>query len=244
MRESTLVKKFQAKFLADQPNDWQAYHALIAAQLRAGLTALEVGCGKGNIAPFPWEQYPEVELIGLDPDPAAQSNPCLDRFVQLDDAGVGRWPLADSSIDLALARYVLEHVTDADGFFDNLRRVLKPQGQFIFLTPNRYHPAVLVSRFLGYGLKRRLLRVTQAELDEKDVFPTVYALNSRRKLARLAQKHGLAIRQLQTREYQPIGYLAFAIGPYLLGYFYYAIVRRTGLERWLGSTIIGVLVKP
>jgi SAM-dependent methyltransferase len=232
-----LVKKVRARLFAGTPCDWQVYHHVVASHLQPGMTVLDVGCGKGNISPFPWENHPKVTLIGLDPDPAAERNASLHRFVLLKNEA--HWPVADGSVDVVIARYVLEHVASPTALFDNVRRVLKPGGRFIFLTPNKYHPAMIASRHLPHALKTRILART-AGIDDDDVFVAHYRLNTSRKLREEAGQHGFFIEHLATKEFHPVGYIDFSVIGFLIACGYYLALKGTGLEPFLGQSIIGV----
>jgi SAM-dependent methyltransferase len=142
-----------------------------------------------------------------------------------------------------LCRYVLEHVEDPAQFFANVRRVLKPGGRFLFLTPNLWHPLAVLSRLLPVAAKRFLLRWAKGT-EEEQVFPTCYRANSPPRLARLAKHHGLETRTLLAKEFVPSGYLDFSIVGYFCAWAYFGLVRRTGWESHFGAQIIGVLQKP
>jgi SAM-dependent methyltransferase len=238
---SSLVKAFRDRVIGRRPNDWQAFHELIAQHLRPGIRVLDVGCGRGDVAPFPWRAFPTVELIGIDTDPAAFSNQFLRHFLPL-QAGAP-WPIEQESIDVVLCRYVLEHVEDPAQFFDNVGHVLKPGGLFLFLTPNLWHPLVMLSRLLPVAAKRGLLRWAKG-IQEEQVFPTCYRANSPPRLAWLAKQHGLETQTLLTKEFVPSGYLDFSVLTYFCAWAYFAFVRRTGWEKHFGAQIIGVFQKP
>jgi len=238
---SNLVQAIKRRCFSGRPNDWQLYHEMVRGFLRPGMTVVEIGCGRGRIAPFGWEAHPEVTLIGLDPDPSAAENLHLARFEQLSPGAP--WPLADGSADLVLARYVLEHVEQPDDFLANAARVLKPGCPLIFLTPNRRHPAILASRLMPLALHRRILSRTRM-FDPSDVFPTFYRMNNAGRIRRLAAEAGLTTRTLLVRELEPVGYLEFALIPWLFALAYYAAATATRLDRWFGLTMIGILEKP
>jgi ubiquinone/menaquinone biosynthesis C-methylase UbiE len=237
---SPLVKAARARLIGDRPNDWQVYHRMIKERLRPGMRVLEVGCGVGNIAPFPWHEHPEIELIGMDPNPEAQRNRNLRRFELLTD--LGHWPIDDGSIDLVLARYVLEHVERPEEFFGNLARVLRPNGLFIALTPNYLQPAMIVSGMLPLRVKQWVLKKAGfAEAD--DVFATWYRANTVPRLSRYAEQFGMRRRYLQAHQFIPAGYLNFNIVGFFLEYSYHQTIHWVGLEPWLGGSILAVLQK-
>jgi SAM-dependent methyltransferase len=239
--KSRRVQALRERLFGQRLNDWQTYHALIARRLRPGMTVVEVGPGKGTIAPFPWDAHRGIHLIGLDLDVQAAANPYLDRFEFLSEGMP--WPVADGSADLVVARYVLEHVADPDDFMANVARVLRPGGAFVFLTPNRAHPIMVASRLLPYSVHVALLARTKGS-DAGDVFPTHYRANSRRALIRLARAHGLEVQGLKVAELVPFGYLDFAVPGFLAATAYHAAVTLTDLDRFVGLSIIGVLGKP
>lgn len=218
-------------------NDWQTYHVWVDRAVEPGMRALEVGCGRGEVAPFPWEERPDVELIGADVDPSAAENPALRRFVRI--VSGRHWDVRPGAVDVVLARYVLEHVEDPDEFLENVRRALKPGGALLFLTPNARHPAMWVSRRLPIGIKRRLLART-GHAAEEDVFPTWYRMNTPGELERLAARHGFLVCDQETREYAPCRYLDFLGGAgKRLACGYRDGIRLLGWESALGAQILG-----
>jgi SAM-dependent methyltransferase len=239
------VRELRARLFAGTPTDWEAYHKLIADRLLPGMAVLDVGCGKGRISPFPWSDYQDKYLVGIDPDPAAAQNPNLDRLIVLRDRrDYQTWPLDGQTFDLVIGRYVVEHVDSPSEFLCNVRRALKPGGQFIFLTPNLFHPAMLVSRLLPHSIKERILETTRKGLDAGDVFPTWYRMNTSRALRHQAQEHSLHVKRLDVRECQPVGYLDFSVPTFWAAYVYYRVMKWSHLDRWFGSNIIGIMERP
>jgi SAM-dependent methyltransferase len=237
---SQRVRAFRDRHFADTANDWQAYHNLLSRYVREGSTVLEVGCGKGQRAPYPWDEHPGVTVTGIDPDPDARQNRCLDEFILLTDEAV--WPVERGSFDMVVARYVLEHVFAPDAFFENVFQALKPNGILVFLTPHVRHPAIAVSRLIPEALKPRILFFAKGAAED-DVFPACYRMNARRKLEKLGGKHGFRIDHLEINEFVPMGYLDFSMFGFLIAYAYYVIATRIGLERYLGMSITGVFRK-
>jgi 2-polyprenyl-6-hydroxyphenyl methylase/3-demethylubiquinone-9 3-methyltransferase len=84
-------------------------------------------------------------------------------------------PLPDASVDCVVCVDVLEHVRSLDQVLDEIRRVLRPGGVFLFDTINRTWLARFVIVFCGERIFRLLPRGTHdpagfimpAELDTK-----------------------------------------------------------------------------
>ena len=148
---SALAAKLRNRMFGEKPTSMSVYHDLIAKAVEPGMTVLDVGCGRGALSPYPWHKHSNIKLWGIDPDPTAAENPHLESFTLLTDDP--NWQIPSGTVDLAIARYVLEHVVDPTAFFRNLSRVLKPGGKFLFLTPNRWHPAMIASHLAISSLR-------------------------------------------------------------------------------------------
>ena len=154
------------------------FYTRVRSLLEPSFTVLDIGCGRGKHAE---KQTARTRLkilndqcktvIGIDVNPAAQDNPFVDQF-HLIDAN-SRWPIPDSSVDLAVSDYVLEHVENPDLFFSECHRVIRPGGYLCMRTtnalsyfgvaarviPNRLHPAIVQRAYVN-------------PRKEEDVFPT------------------------------------------------------------------------
>ncbi|WP_353828081.1 class I SAM-dependent methyltransferase [Agromyces sp. SYSU T0242] len=96
---------------------------------------LELGAGEGeNFGAF----HHEVEWVGLEPDAerrtelATRAREWQHRAEPL-DAVAERIPLPDASLDAVVATYVLCSVTDQRDALAEVRRVLRPGGQVVFV---------------------------------------------------------------------------------------------------------------
>jgi ubiquinone/menaquinone biosynthesis C-methylase UbiE len=185
---------------------WQpatiVYEQTIRHYLAPGMRVLDMGCGRGGVL----EQLGEdvTHPMGLDPDWVslrAHRLPDLPRVAGLASA----LPFAAESFDLVVCSWVLEHLTEPAKVFSEIRRVLKPVGRFIFLSPNAANPLTTLIRWLR-PLQEVLVYRLYAR-HEADTFPPVYQANTRRTLTRLMGDVGL---QLETLYHiQDPTYLAF-----------------------------------
>ena len=113
--------------------------------------------------------------------------------------GVGEHlPFAGESFDLIVCLWVLEHLREPLTVLREVRRVLRPGGHFVFLTPNLRNPLLVLNR-IGKALpslQRRLVPRLYGR-DEADTFPVQYRANTVGSLRRLAAGAALDVAQLR-----------------------------------------------
>jgi 2-polyprenyl-3-methyl-5-hydroxy-6-metoxy-1,4-benzoquinol methylase len=96
-------------------------------------TVLDVGCGTGRLAPRLAERWPRY--VGLDVVRYPGLGPGLEfHAVDLDADAL---PLADDSVDLAVAVETIEHLENPRRFMRELTRVIRPGGCVVVTTPNQ-----------------------------------------------------------------------------------------------------------
>lgn len=171
-----------------------AFYARVNALLRAEMTVLEFGAGRGaQVAdPNPFRRElarlrgKVAKVIGVDVDPAVCNNPDLDAALVLEPSPDGAiiLPLPDASVDLVVSTFVLEHVSRPESVGAELWRVLRPGGWVCALTPNAWGYIGLGNRLVPERFKAALLSRLQPRRREEDVFPTLLRLNSRAALRR------------------------------------------------------------
>jgi SAM-dependent methyltransferase len=110
-----------------------------AARFAKPLTMVDIGCGKGFDTDIPLQQSlvgAATHYIGIEPDHLVVPGPYLNDvrrclFEQAD--------LPPTSVHVAFAIMVLEHVADPQPFWDKLYEVLVPGGVFWALTVDARH---------------------------------------------------------------------------------------------------------
>jgi ubiquinone/menaquinone biosynthesis C-methylase UbiE len=143
------------------------------AGLRSGQRALEVGCGTGSVTLLVKRRNPEVDVVGLDPDPKA-----LERArrkaargglsIQFDQGFGDRLPYADACFDRVFSSLMLHHLELSDKLrmLREIRRVLRPDGRLELVD---FVPAAKTRRLLP-----RLLHTDERLKDNAE--PRVLAL--------------------------------------------------------------------
>ena len=178
---------------------WQPATEVYADRVRQALRpesrVLDLGCGRGGLV----EQldHPLSQIVGLDPDwhSLVEHRLVLPRTAGFSDA----LPFANNSFDLIFCSWLLEHLATPELDFAEIGRVLRPNGLFLFITPNGRHPLAWVNRLLGrFGQIQGALVSRLYGRDEEDTFPTRYLANTVTQLESLSAKSGLYLAHWET----------------------------------------------
>jgi 2-polyprenyl-6-hydroxyphenyl methylase / 3-demethylubiquinone-9 3-methyltransferase len=128
-----------------------------------GKTVLDLGCGGG----FMSEALAARGAIVTAIDPAAGAISIAKRHAAAQGLGIKyvvatgeSVPLEDQSMDCVVCVDVLEHVADLNIVLDEVKRVLKPGGMFLFDTINRTMLATLFVVYFGETILRLLPKGT------------------------------------------------------------------------------------
>jgi SAM-dependent methyltransferase len=176
----------------------EVYSELVRSRLDPASRLLDLGCGRGGLV----EQIhqPLEYIVGLDPDweslsehRLAKARPPLPRVVGVN----GELPFGDGTFDLVIASWVLEHLPTPLADFKQIRRLLNPDGSFIFITPNRRHPLISLNRLSARytSLQKKLVQGFYGRRSE-DTFPAYYRANSAGDLKMLAAGSGMNLVKL------------------------------------------------
>jgi SAM-dependent methyltransferase len=194
----TLQNTYRARYRAMRPG-WQTSGDQLEALVRSYVTpescVLDLGCGRGGVVELFWR---DVKLAaGLDPDSPSLAEHRAPGMPIL--RGVGeRLPFAGESFDLIVCLWVLEHLKEPLTVLGEVRRVLRPGGHFVFLTPNLRNPLLLLNR-IGKALpllQRRLVPRLYGR-HEADTFPVQYRANTVSAVRGLAAASGLEVAELR-----------------------------------------------
>ena len=157
-----LYARFLAWALSREAGTYDAFVEQRRQELFQGLTGtlVEIGAGGGrNLQYLP----PDLLVVGLEP------NPFMHRYylsearrwgkrVNLLKARAESLPFPNDSVDAVLSTLVLCSVEGADQALEEIRRVLKPGGRFLFMEHVAAPPATALRRVQSFvrPLWRRL----------------------------------------------------------------------------------------
>jgi ubiquinone/menaquinone biosynthesis C-methylase UbiE len=119
----------------------QARKALLdQADIQTGHRVLDIGCGTGALVTLIKRLHPDVDVVGLDPDPKAltRARRRAERgavTIQLDQGFSDELPYPDASFDRVFSSFMLHHLQtgEKEKTLREVRRVLKPGGSLHLL---------------------------------------------------------------------------------------------------------------
>jgi SAM-dependent methyltransferase len=213
------------------------FYTRVNALLDCSAIILDAGCGSGTYFNDPVRQRRNLRIlkgkarkvIGIDVDPVAKDNPCIDEFYLIVS---DTWPIDDQSVDMVICDNVLEHIKDPDKWFDEANRVLRKGGYICIRTANSWNYIALFSRIIPNKYHSRITKLVQDDRKEEDVFPTFYKCNTVNKIRSFLKRHGFESNYVYGYEAEP-SYLAFSKIAYWIG-----VLHQKFAPRMLKATVI------
>ena len=101
--------------------------------MKEGDKILDVGCGRGDFI----KGFKDLglEVFGIDRE-KGNSEMLKGIEVRLSDIENDSFPFSDETFDIVFSKSVIEHFWKPDNFIKECRRVLKPGGRIIVMTPD------------------------------------------------------------------------------------------------------------
>lgn len=234
---TALADRLLNKYFGSQPHPYRIFENEVERLLHPGATLLDAGCGRG--APVLQKFRGRAKrLIGVD----VVEFPSAPAGIELLRNDLGRMEVASGSVDLVMSRSVMEHVADPAEVYAEIRRVLRPGGHFVFLTPNLWDYASLVAKCVPNRLHPWIVARTEGRAAE-DVFPVCYRTNTQGAVRRWAERTRFEIVSFRYLGQYP-GYFMFNGFLFLLATGYEKTISRFESLRFLRGWIFVVLRKP
>jgi SAM-dependent methyltransferase len=135
----------------------------------------------------------------------------------------------------------MEHVEDVQRAYGEIHRVLKPSGCYIFLTPNLFDYASIVSSLVPNRYHPTIVHWVEGRKPE-NTFPVFYRSNTKSHIKKLATQAGFKVEQLHYLGQYP-NYLTFNRALFWIGCVYEAAISRIPPLHFLRGWILCVLRK-
>ncbi|MFH0830911.1 MAG: methyltransferase domain-containing protein [Parcubacteria group bacterium] len=164
--------------------------ALHGLQLGSKSRVLNIACEEELVPKFLPSSIDPANVYGVEID-----EDVIRRNANIKRCDVDREPLpfADNTFELVVSIWGVEHFKTAQ-VFTEARRVLKPGGRLIFITPNTAHPIFWVNKLLGGMFSRPYFKyVLRTSYNPHETF---YRFNRKRAVQRAAQNAGLRLHRL------------------------------------------------
>lgn len=165
------------------------YRSRMAAQITHETYILDLGCGPAGLVAEHRDQA--ALIVGMDQYLTNFSE--FDGQFEIDHLAEGdgeKIPFADMTFDLVTSSWVLEHLRDPQRVMDEVVRVLKPGGRFLFITPNALNYVVVLRRLVPEARSKGLVKLIY-DRDEDFINPTFYRMNTPQQVIAIAQQAGL-----------------------------------------------------
>lgn len=214
------------------------YYQLLKGQVPENCTWADLGCGHQMFAEWMTAEQNELaaratRLVGVDLDwEGLRRNPVLhDRIY----GNLEQIPLRSERFDLVTANMVAEHLEKPDAVLAEVTRVLRPNGAFIFHTPNSKCLTMRLAVLLPQWLKNLLALVLEGR-PAHDVFPTHYRMNTRPEIEKLAAQTGLEVERIDAVSSSALTAL---LGPLaIVELLYLRWIEQPGYEAWRSNLLV------
>ena len=219
------------------------YYTTLKEVVARDCSWLDLGCGHQMFNPWMKSEEQEISarsknIVGID-----LNLDSLQRNVAVDSKVLGsleHLPFHSDAFDLITSNMVVEHVMQPRRLLDEVYRVLRPGGVFVFHTPNVRSVMARVASLLPDTAKR-FFALTLEEREASDVFPTFYRMNTPGAIQADARESGFEVTNLRTMSSTAITAMLPVLSAFELFY-----LRILEMDRFSGfrSNLIVHLRKP
>lgn len=167
-------------------NAGEQFRDIVADLVTPDTLLLDLGCGRTSLAAEPMQRA--SRSVGVDISlQDLQHNHALSDLILADGELL---PFADSSFDLVVSQWAVEHFERPGLVFAQIARILRPGGNCVLFTTNAHNYIPLMSRLLS-GKSQSGLIAGLLQRPAHESFPTYYRANTAAQIGSLCQRFGL-----------------------------------------------------
>jgi SAM-dependent methyltransferase len=228
--------------LTARPHHFALYKRLVGAAVARADAIVHLGAGNVWLGDVSDTAVGSKTVYVVEPDAEMLArNPAPNRICAPGES----IPLPDESVDAVVCEYVVEHLERPVEVLRELRRILRPGGRFVFVTPNKWSYSGLATWMTPQSFHRHFLAwlfALGASGNEKP-FPTTFRMNTRWAIDRYAREAGLVLRELHTGVDHPTYTYPFPV-IHQVAVLWHLVLDKLDVLEPLRITLIGVLEKP
>ena len=235
---SSYSLKLKERFYGKQEHPYRVYERIIAKYINKGDVVVDAGCGREALVLQKLIVKSNI-LVGLDISGLEKME--NNKAVYLITSDLSKISLKDNSIDIVISRSVLEHLRNPIIVYKEINRILKPDGYFIFLTPNFFDYASIAAKIIPNRFHSYIVKRTEGR-NEEDTFPTYYKSNTQWAIKNLSISAAFKVDRIFLLGQYP-SYFMFNPLFFLIGTLYDKIICKFSTLRFLRGWILAVLQK-
>jgi ubiquinone/menaquinone biosynthesis C-methylase UbiE len=230
---------FDNLFYSRFSSNWddELFREIILSNINNRSIVLDIGAGAGIVGAMNFKNIAK-SICGIDLDPRVKNNKNLDEGKVADASEI---PYLDNKFDVVFANNFMEHLEHPEVIFNEINRVLKPDGILLFKTPNRKHYMPIIARCTPFIFHKFVNKLRGRNTE--DTFSTYYLANSTKQIKILAKNSNFVVKKMDFIEGRP-EYLRFNAITYILGLIYERVVNSGSFFSQYRIVIITVLRKP
>lgn len=235
---TALAERLREKYFGHAEHPYVLFEKEVARRLRPEHALLDAGCGR--TAPVLKKYAGQAQrLIGVD---LVEFDRAAAPGIELIAGNLGSIALPDACVDIIMARSVMEHIDDPATVYQEMWRLLRPGGHFIFLTANLWDYVSLIAWLVPNRLHPWVVSKTEGR-EQHDVFPIRYRTNTRGAVQRFARRAGFEVTTFRYLGQYP-AYFMFNGALFFLATGYEKLISRFDALAALRGWIFAVLTKP
>jgi SAM-dependent methyltransferase len=154
---------------------------------------IDAGCGNNSLT----EEFSIYSIHGTGVD--VTIHPELKNAGKFLKADLANLPFEIESIDVIVSNMVVEHLEEPHRILSEFYRILKPGGNFIFRTTNKYYPSQFFGHLFPKKAKDKIINRVYG-VESHYIFSTHYRLNSFKKIKKILPANGFHIYRLEAIE--------------------------------------------